>query len=239
MSHSNKHRKLAVVLSTLLVLVIGCAENKKSPPPPPSKPVTATLSAIPTPIQRGQSATLTWSTESATDITLEGAKVNASGSQTVSPAGTTTYHLCAKGVGGTQDATATVKVFAPPPPPPQQQLSDEDVFAQDVKDICFDYDKADLRLESQQALVHAAEVIKAHPSWKVRIEGNCDERGSAIYNLALGERRATPAHQALIQTGVSADQLKTISYGKEEPVCNEASEDCWQRNRQDHFSLLH
>ena len=106
-----KHWMLAVVLSTLLVLVIGCGEKKKAPPqppPPPPKPVTATLSANPASIQRGQSATLTWSTENATDITLEGNKVDASGSQTVSPAGTTTYHLTAKGASGAQDATAKI-----------------------------------------------------------------------------------------------------------------------------------
>jgi peptidoglycan-associated lipoprotein len=242
-NYSKKHWILAVVLSTLLVLVIGCGEKKKAPPPPPPpppKPVTATLSANPASIQRGQSATLTWSTENATDITLEGTKVDASGSQTVSPTSTTTYHLSAKSAGGAQDATATVNVSAPPPPqPPTPQLSDEQVFAQDVKDIYFDYDRADLRPDSQQTLAHAAEVIKAHPNWKVRIEGNCDERGSAMYNLALGERRANAAHQALIQGGVSADQLKTISYGKEKPVCNEATEECWQRNRHDHFSLSH
>ncbi|HET6936216.1 MAG TPA: peptidoglycan-associated lipoprotein Pal [Candidatus Angelobacter sp.] len=228
----------------LLMMVSGC---KKKPPPtppaPPPKPVTATLSANPTSIQRGQSSTLTWSTDGADDVTLEGQKVNTSGSQSVTPTDTTTYHLVAKGTGGTQEATAQVTVSAPPPPPtptptPTPQITDEQIFAQAAQDIYFDFDKADLRPQSQQILAHLAEVIKAHPNWKVQIEGNCDERGSTEYNLALGERRADSAKQALQQGGVGADQLKTISYGKEKPVCTESNEDCWQRNRHDHFTLL-
>lgn len=107
-----------------------------------------------------------------------------------------------------------------------------------VKDIFFDYDKSDLRPESQQALAQAAQIIK-QKGWRVQIEGNCDERGSTEYNLALGERRANAAKQALQQNGVGADALKTISYGKEKPQCTESNEDCWQKNRRDHFSLLH
>lgn len=232
-------------LLALLLLVNGCGNKKPPAPPPPppqSKPVTATLSANPSSIQRGQSATLTWSTENATDITLEGNKVDASGSQTVSPTQTTTYHLTAKGAGGAQDATAQVSVTQPQPTPtptPAPSLTEQQLFDQSVKDIYFDYDKADLRAESQQTLAQSAEVIKAHPNWKVRIEGNCDERGSIEYNLALGVRRADSAKQALLQAGVGADQLNTTSLGKEKQVCTEANEDCWQRNRHDHFTLVH
>jgi peptidoglycan-associated lipoprotein len=107
-----------------------------------------------------------------------------------------------------------------------------------VKDIYFDYDKADLRPDAQQQLAQAAQIIK-QKGWKVQIEGNCDERGSTEYNLALGERRADSAKQALLQAGVSPDALKTISYGKEKPQCTESNEGCWQKNRRDHFTLLH
>ena len=235
---------LAVVLASLLALAVGCGGKKQPPPPPPPpapKPPTATLSANPASIQRGQSATLTWSTENATDVTLDANKVDASGSQSVSPTSTTTYHLSAKGAGGTQDATATVNVAAPPPPPPPPPpaLTDEQLLAQAVVDIYFDYDKSDLRPDAQQALARAAQVIAAHPNWQVRIEGNADERGSSMYNLALGDRRANAAQQALVQGGVAASQLKTVSYGKEKPVCTEANEDCWQKNRHDHFVLVH
>ncbi len=243
---NNSKRSLTLALGTLaaLMMVSGCKKKETPPPPPPpAKPVTATLSANPPSIQRGQSATLTWSTENATDVTLDGNKVDPSGSQTVSPTETTTYHLTAKGAAGTQEATAQVSVTPPPTPTPTPAptptpITDDQLFAQTVKDIYFDYDKADLRADAQQALAQAAQLIK-QKGWKVQIEGNCDDRGSTEYNLALGERRADAAKQALIQNGVGADALKTISYGKEKPACTESNEDCWQKNRRDHFTLLH
>ncbi|MBZ5503906.1 MAG: peptidoglycan-associated lipoprotein Pal [Acidobacteriia bacterium] len=243
----NNSKSIRIFVLGVLVLFMvasGCKKKEPAPPPPPPpKAPTATLSANPASIQRGQSSTLTWSTENATDVALDGNKVDPSGSQTVSPTQTTTYHLTAKGAGGTQDATAQVSVTAPPTPTPTPAptpppVTDEQLFAQMVKDIYFDFDKADLRAESQQALAQAAQIIK-QKGWKVQIEGNCDERGSTEYNLALGERRADAAKQALIQNGVGADALKTISYGKEKPQCSESNEDCWQKNRRDHFTLLH
>ena len=243
MNYCKKHWTLILGTVVLLMMVSGC---KKKPPPappaPPPKPVTATLSANPTSITAGQPSTLTWSTDGADDVTLDGQKVNVSGSETVQPTETTTYHLVAKGAGGTQEAAAQVSVAQPTPAPtpeatPQPTPGDEQVFAQAAQDIYFDYDKADLRPQSQQIIAHLAEVMKAHPNWKVQIEGNCDERGSTEYNLALGERRADSAKQALVQAGVPADSLKTISFGKEKPVCTEANEDCWQRNRRAHFTL--
>lgn len=243
MNYTKKQLVLGIMLSVLVMLAVSCKKKAPPPPPPPPPPVTATLTANPASIQSGQSSTLTWSTQNATDVTLEGNKVDPSGSQSVSPTQTTTYHLSAKGAGGTQDATATVTVTAPPPPPtptpaPAPTPSDEQVFAQSVQDVYFDFDKSDLRPEAVQTLARSAEVIKAHPNWTVRIEGNCDDRGSTEYNLALGERRSNAAQQALISSGVSASQLKTISYGKEKPVCTESNEDCWQKNRHDHFVLV-
>jgi peptidoglycan-associated lipoprotein len=186
---------------------------------------------------------LTWSTENATDVALDGNKVDPSGSQRVAPTQTTTYHLSAKGASGTQEATAQVSVAAPPAPPPAAtppppSVTDDQLFAQMVKDVYFDYDKAELRADAQQALAQAAQLIK-QKGWKVQIEGNCDDRGSTEYNLSLGEHRADSAKQALLQGGVGADALKTISYGKEKPQCSDANEDCWQKNRRDHFTLLH
>lgn len=244
MKYSNRHWTLILGMLALLTMISGCKKKPPPPPPPPPKPVTATLSANPSSILAGQSSTLTWSTEAADEVALDGQKVNASGSQSVSPTQTTTYHLTAKGAGGTQEATAQVTVTQPTPTPtptptPVPTPSDDEVFAQAAQDIYFDFDKADLRPQSQQILAHLAEVIKAHPNWKVQIEGNCDERGSTEYNLALGERRADAAQKALVQGGVAADALKTISYGKEKPVCTESSEDCWQKNRRDHFTLMH
>ncbi len=78
-----------------------------------------------------------------------------------------------------------------------------------------------------------AEWLKANPKVKVRIEGNCDERGTKEYNQALGQRRATSAKKYLVDMGISAKRISLISYGKEKPVCGEASEGCWQKNRRD------
>jgi peptidoglycan-associated lipoprotein len=241
-----KNKHWAFILATLIMMMVISGCKKKTPPPPPPPPPkapTATLSADPNSIQPGQPATLTWSTENADDVTLDGNKVNTSGSQSVSPTQTTTYHLTAKGPGGSQDATAQVSVAQPTPAPTPAptsppSLTDQQIFEQAAQDIYFDYDKADLRPDSIQVLAKIAEVMKAHPNWKVQIEGNCDSRGSTEYNLALGERRAGSARQQLIQDGVSQDALKTISYGKEKPVCTQENDDCWQKNRHDHFTLL-
>jgi peptidoglycan-associated lipoprotein len=244
----NQRYRNWILSAAALLLTLGfngCGGKKPPPPPttPPPQPkaVTATLTANPGSIQAGQSSTLTWSTENADNVTLQGAKVDPSGSQTVSPTQSTDYHLVATGPGGTQDATARVTVTQPPPPPQNvtPPPSDDEIFNQNVQDIYFDYDKAELRPESQQALAHAAQVINQHPGWRVRIEGNCDDRGSTEYNLTLGEERADAAKAYLSQQGISGDRLQPITYGKEKPVCTEQTEDCWQKNRRDHFVLLH
>lgn len=246
MNRKRNYISLAGTLALLMLVISGC--NKKPPVKPPTttppqpKPVTATLSANPTSIERGQSTTLSWNTENADDVTLDGNKVDPNGSQSASPTQSATYRLIAKGPGGTQEATARVTVSAPPTPTPTTTttpLSDDQIFAQAVQDIYFDYDSAKLTADSQQKLAQAAQVMGQHAGWKVRIEGNCDERGSTEYNLTLGEERANAAKQALTQAGVTGDRLQIISYGKEKPVCTEANEECWQKNRHDHFVLLH
>lgn len=241
----NRNEKRILILAALLLatLVSGCGpkpvKTQPATPPPQPKPVTATLSASPTSIQRGQSSTLTWTSENADNVTLQGAKVDAGGSQTVSPTRSTDYHLVATGPGGTQEATARVTVIEPTTTTTTTTTqTDEEIFNANVQDIYFDYDRADLRPESQQSLAKAAQVISQHPNWRVRIEGNCDERGSTEYNLSLGEERANAAKQVLGQGGITGDRLQTISYGKEKPICTESTEDCWQKNRRDHFVLL-
>jgi peptidoglycan-associated lipoprotein len=245
------HRKQTwtFVLMTLLlaVAVSGCGKKKVEPPPPPPPPppkaATATISVNPASIQRGQSATLTWSTENAKTVTLQGATVAASGSQTVSPTQSTDYRVAAQGDSGTPEASSTARLTVteppPPPPPPVRQPSDDEIFSQSVQDIHFDYDKYDLRTEAQTSLTQTARTISQHPNWVVLIEGNCDERGSSEYNIGLGANRATSARDFLVKAGVNPNQLKTHSNGKEKPVCSEATEDCWQKNRNDHFSLSH
>jgi peptidoglycan-associated lipoprotein len=79
------------------------------------------------------------------------------------------------------------------------------------------------------------DILKDYPDYKLTIEGHCDERGSTEYNLALGDNRASAVKNALVSAGISADRIKTISYGKEKPFCTESTEACWQQNRRGHF----
>jgi peptidoglycan-associated lipoprotein len=224
-------------------MFLGACHKKQPPPPPPPPPPpaapTASLSANPETIQQGQSTTLTWQTSNATDVSIDAVgAVQASGSQQVTPASSTTYTLTAKGAGGTQTATARVTVTTPPPPPPPPPPaapSDEELFSQNVKDVYFDYDKADIRADQQSALQGDIDFLKQHPNIHFTVEGHCDERGSTEYNLGLGDNRANAVKSALTQGGVGADNAKTISYGKEKPFCSEHTEDCWQQNRRGHF----
>jgi peptidoglycan-associated lipoprotein len=195
------------------------------------------LTANPETVDKGQSTTLTWQTTNATDVSIEGiGAVQPSGSQQVTPADSTTYTLTAKGAGGSQQATARVTVSAPPPPvQPQASATEEELFSQNVKDIYFGYDKSDVAPDQQSALQGDVAFLKQHPNVRFTIEGHCDERGSTEYNLALGDSRAGAVKSALTQGGVSADSMKTISYGKEKPFCTESTEQCWQQNRVGHF----
>ena len=213
------------------------------PPPPPAAPDISEFSAEPSTIEKGQSSTLKWSVSNANQITIDNGigSVQASGSRSVYPNETTTYTLRATGPGGTLSKSATVNVTAPPPPPPPPAAKaplSERVTA--LQDAFFDYDKSDIRDDARAALTKNADLLKAifqdFPDAVITVEGHCDERGSAEYNLGLGDRRATSAKDFLVQLGVPADRSKTISYGKERPVCTESNEACWQRNRRAHFS---
>lgn len=104
-------------------------------------------------------------------------------------------------------------------------------------DIRFDYDKYDLRDGDRQILANNAETLKKFDFLKVTVEGHCDERGTVEYNLALGDKRAKVAYDYLVSLGVAADRLKAVSYGKEVPLCQQATEECWARNRRAHFTV--
>jgi peptidoglycan-associated lipoprotein len=99
----------------------------------------------------------------------------------------------------------------------------------------FDYDSAEISAEAQHALDGNAEVLKKNSSWVITIEGHCDERGTAEYNLALGERRAVAARSYLMSLGIPGDHLRTVSYGKEFPFDPAHTEDAWAKNRRAHF----
>jgi peptidoglycan-associated lipoprotein len=104
--------------------------------------------------------------------------------------------------------------------------------------IYFDYDKSDLRSDALAQLKKNAEWLKANPKYRVRLEGNCDERGTVEYNLALGDRRAAGSKNYLLKAGVDASRLETISYGEEHPVDPGHNEDAWQKNRRVDFVLV-
>ena len=140
----------------------------------------------------------------------------------------------------------------PPAPPPQPRdvapVEDEytrvnklDIDAINnlglLQEIHYDYDKADIRDADRAILGKGADNLKKFDFLRVTVEGHCDERGTVEYNLALGERRAKAAYDYLVSLGVPADRLKTVSYGKEVPICHESNEECWARNRRAHFTV--
>src|SRR5882724_3233314 len=256
-------RKFTVIALavTLTVFAGGCkkkvapaapAAPVAAPPPPPeptptpTAPTVTQFTAEPTSIQRGQSATLRWEVSgNATSVSIsEGVgAVQNTGNRRVSPSDSTVYTLTATGPGGSNTATASVNVSAPPPPAPPptspRMVPLEERLSGDVQDGYFDYDKTDLRADARDVLTRDASALKAiladFPTASIQIEGHCDERGSAEYNLGLGDRRASAAKEFLQQLGVPADRMKTVSYGKERPQCSEQNEACWQKNRRVHF----
>jgi len=234
------HRAGLLALFGSAVLVSGCNKKVTPPPPPPAhapapaRP-TVTLQANPTTINKGESSTLTWNSTDATQLSIDPGvgTVTAEGSTKVTPSDSTTYTITANGPGGSATATAAVSVNAPAPPPTPAPAATP--FEQAVHDAYFDYDKADIRSDSREALAQTAEYLKANPSIRITIEGHCDERGSTEYNLGLGDRRSAAVREYLVSLGVSADRMNTVSFGKEKPFCLEHNETCWQQNRRGHF----
>jgi peptidoglycan-associated lipoprotein len=255
--HASKAGML-VLLSALVLFAVGCKKKVPPPPPPPPPPTVTTappppaapvinsFTAEPSTVEAGQSSTLRWSITGATDMTIDhgvGA-VQSSGQRQVFPRASTSYMLTVRGPGGMDSRSVTVEVSSAPPPPPAPpnapRLSSADLLQQQAQDAFFDYDMSEIRADGRDALTKDAALLKqifqTDPNFSVVVEGHCDERGSAEYNLALGDRRATAAKDFLVQLGVPADRLKTISYGKERPQCTEANEQCWQKNRRAHLS---
>jgi peptidoglycan-associated lipoprotein len=107
-----------------------------------------------------------------------------------------------------------------------------------LRDLAFGFDSYELDDEARASLREGSAWLKDNTKGRVEIEGHCDERGTVEYNLALGAKRARAAKDYLVTLGVSNDRLSTISYGEELPLCTDHSEDCWARNRRDHFVLL-
>jgi len=247
------------IACSLAIFAAGCkkkvAPPAPAPPPPaaapapepPKAPTVSQFSAEPTSIQSGQSATLRWAVSGdVTSVSIDqsiGAVQN-TGNRRVFPKESTTYTLTVTGPGGTSTGRATVEVTTPPPPPPAPapapKATLEQRLSQDVQDAYFDYDKNDIRADAREVLTKDAAALKSiladFPNATVVLEGHCDERGSAEYNVGLGDRRSSSAKEFVQQLGISATQLKTVSFGKERPQCTDASETCYQKNRRVHFS---
>jgi peptidoglycan-associated lipoprotein len=215
--------------------------------PPTPGPPTCTITAIPATVPSGQAVTLDWNSKDATKVDLKPGlgSQQAEGSTSVTPSDSTTYAMTVTGPGGTGECSARVTVT----PPVQQTASVSEsnipagnpnssaAVANALQDVYFDFAKSDLRPEGQTALSHDATYLKNHPDVKIQIGGYCDARGSEEYNLGLGQRRAESAKRFLVNLGVAADRISTISFGKDRPFCTEPTEDCYQQNRRDHLTL--
>ncbi|HET7698465.1 MAG TPA: peptidoglycan-associated lipoprotein Pal [Vicinamibacterales bacterium] len=145
---------------------------------------------------------------------------------------------------------ATNPTPAPPTPvpettvPPEPKITDDPLVSGDLdainknspfQPVFFSLDSFEIEGPAQQALTANAEILKKYPTWVITIEGHCDERGTAEYNLALGEKRALAARTYLLSLGIPADRLRTVSYGKEFPFDPGHDEAAWSKNRRAHF----
>ena len=143
---------------------------------------------------------------------------------------------------------------APPPPPPPppaapapRPLTEDELFAQKslaqlnserpLADAYFDLDSSSIRDDGKASLTANATWLKRWANTKINVEGHCDERGTAEYNLGLGERRAAAVKAYLVELGVPVDRVVIVSKGKETPFCTESAEACWQQNRRGHFVI--
>lgn len=246
----SKQRILLVVLGlSVAILLSACHKTRvaatapttstpsEAAPPPPSPP-TCTITADPATLAMGKSATLTWSSNNASSIELDPGlgEQQAFGSLTVSPQESTTYTLKVTGPSGNASCDARVTIAIPPQTKPA--VTESNLPAANVKplqDVYFDYAMSDIRNDARDVLSGDAAYLQSRPNVKIRIEGYCDPRGSEEYNLGLGDRRATAAKTFLMNLGISADRISTISYGKDKPFCTDQTEECYQRNRRAHF----
>ena len=155
--------------------------------------------------------------------------------------------------------TTTVPAPTPPPPatevappatPPVVDQKEDPLLSSDLQvvndelrrrgfspDVYFDYDESNLSDDTRQKLSRNSDLLKSQPQFSVTIEGHADSRGTSEYNLALGERRANAVRDYLSSLGVAATRMRTISYGKERPLCTEEVESCWSQNRRAHMII--
>jgi peptidoglycan-associated lipoprotein len=157
---------------------------------------------------------------------------------------------CAKNADVTATPEAPQQVTPAPTPPAQPEQKTEaakpaaeetgekaPAAAAGMQPVYFDFDQSFIRSDAKEAMKANAEWLKAHPQARIKIEGNCDERGTIEYNQALGQRRAANAKKYLTDMGIPGKRISLISYGKEKPGCTDGTESCWQKNRRDDFTV--
>jgi peptidoglycan-associated lipoprotein len=249
-----------LVLLVLGVLLTGQSCNRKPvplhlpPAPPRTKPDAAkvapvvTLTVSPATVKSGQSLTLSWEAKNADALIIDGdiGNVPLIGSREVTPKASMTYTATATGPGGTASASAKITVIdegkgveipTNVAPAAETGVSIEALFDQSMRDVFFEYDKYELSSEAVDVLYANANFLRQHPTIAVIVEGHCDERGTAEYNLALGDRRAKVVKDFLVGIGILSDRINTISYGEERPFDPGKGEEAWVKNRRAHFAL--
>lgn len=244
-----------LLLLFFTALVLSCRKTPAALPPapplagtpaPPTPAPAITLRATPATIDRGQPLTLEWETRNAATVRIEPGigQVEVNGKRQVNPASSVTYQAMASGPGGTATDVARITVNVPPAPtsttplaPRRPDVTTEQLFRQNLQDILFDYDKAEIRSIEVPKLQSGATWLKQNPNVRFTIEGHCDERGSAEYNLGLGDRRANTVKEFLVSQGVAVSRINIVSYGEERPQCRVESEQCLERNRRAVFTM--
>jgi peptidoglycan-associated lipoprotein len=216
--------------------------------PEPKVNLTAEQPAI----ELGKSTTLRWSTENAKIVTITGlGEVPASGEREISPRASTTYTATALGDGGSATASARVTVTEPPPPPPvvappppPAEPPAAEQFRERAKSIFFDYDKSDILPSEQDKLRALAEWLNLERNRSIffKVEGNCDPRGTAEYNLGLGDRRSRAIRDFLVSLGIDPNRIETMSYGSEKAQGTEegssSTPPSWAYDRRGDFVYL-
>lgn len=246
---------LCATVGAVCLIAAGCSKKvavKPASPPqpeqaktsPPEKPEITLFAASPASVDKGNDSTLRWTVSHADNVQITPGvgQVQESGSRRIFPSADTVYTLTAKGPGGQASATASINVMVRTASKMPDQATKNQIqeLLNRIQDAYFDYDKHNIRSDAEKALAADAktlgEILQQYPDYKLSVQGYCDERGSEEYNMALGDRRAQQAKEYLASLGVPGSQLKTISYGKEKPVCTGHDEACWQRNRRAHIT---
>jgi len=143
---------------------------------------------------------------------------------------------CAEKKAVVSEGTTQEQAPAPAPAPVAKEAAPQEEVT--LQDINFDFDKSNIRPDARVIMKANADMLLKNKNYNIIIEGHCDERGTAEYNMALGERRAQEAKKYLINLGVDASRMKTISYGEERPLDPGSNEDAWAKNRRAHFVII-